>query len=185
MGGFIKTAWWATKRSTSQLLGVPLNPNSYVEFAIRDLAIRYAVAVDDCDLPSVLNKFTKSGSFERAGQKVEGQEELSSFFTGMMDRYILTRHLIHMHTVEVSRRRVSGVVHGSAELVLDDTLYLSAFRWHDLYELEAGEWKFSNRQLKFIYYMPATELANEISAVKRVRIPGAEPQTSEHLNISS
>jgi uncharacterized protein (TIGR02246 family) len=153
------------------------------ESEIRDLAIRYSVAVDDGDLPAVLDSFTKSGSFERAGQVVRGQDALRSFFEGMVDRYVLTRHLVEMHTIDPLEEpdRVSGMVHGSAELVFGDTLYRVAYRYHDLYEREQNRWKFANRQLLFIYYLAARDLIDTIAENTRVRIPGTEAMPSEHL----
>ena len=154
------------------------------EVAIRDMAVRYSVAVDDCDLPSVVSSFTESGVFERAGQQIQGHDQLRSFFAGMMERYALTRHLVEMHTVDPLEvhDRASGMVHGSAQLVLENTAYVAAFRYRDQYEREDGRWRFAKRQLRFIYYLPATELFDGIVAEDRVRMPGTEPQPSEHLD---
>jgi hypothetical protein len=153
------------------------------ELEIKDLAIRYSAAVDDGDLAIVVDSFTRSGSFERAGQVVTGHEDLRTFFAAMADRYVLTRHLVEMHTIDPphERERASGTVHGSAELVMGDTLFRAAYRYHDLYALEADRWRFASRQLRFIYYLPAAELDDAISSPDRVRIPGTDPKPSEHL----
>jgi ketosteroid isomerase-like protein len=150
---------------------------------IRDLAIRYSIAVDDGDLPTILECFTQEGGFERAGQAVRGQEALKSFFEGMVDRYALTRHVVEMQIVDplVEPDRASGMVSGNAELVFGDTLYKVAYRYSDLYEREQDRWRFANRQLRFIYYLPAKELIDTIAENTRVRIPGTEPAPSEHL----
>lgn len=150
---------------------------------IRNLAIRYSIAVDDGDLPTILQCFTQSGRFERAGQAVEGQEDLQSFYDGMVDRYALTRHVVEMQIVDplVEPDSASGMVSGNAELVFEDTLYKVAYRYNDLYEREQDRWKFANRQLRFIYYLPANDLIDTIAENTRVRIPGTEPAPSEHL----
>ena len=154
------------------------------DLAIKDLAVRYSVAVDDRDLPVVLDSFTASGSFERAGQVVRGQDDLRSFFSGMMDRYVLTRHLVEMHIVDPREHvdRASGTQHGSAELVLGDTLYRAAYRYRDRYEREEGRWRFASRQLRFVYFLPAAELIDGVPTHDRVRLPGHDTRPSEHLD---
>lgn len=154
------------------------------ELDIRDLTVRYSIAVDDGDLPAIIECFTKEGGFERAGQPVRGHDALRAFFKGMVDRYALTRHVVEMQTLDPLEEpdRATGLVHGRAELVFGDTFYQVAYRYNDVYEREDGRWRFADRQLRFIYYLPAKDLAETIVEDTRVRIPGTDPMPSEHLH---
>src|SRR5574340_1348427 len=54
---------------------------------IRDLASRYALAVDDHDIRTVLAMFTNDGTFEVAGRTLRGHREIRAFYIDSMDRY--------------------------------------------------------------------------------------------------
>ena len=149
--------------------------------AIRDLAIRYSVAVDDGDLFTVVDSFTADGAFERGDRVVRGSDELREFFSAASGTYALARHVVEMHTIDFDDKpgHASGIVHGSAQLVRDGVFHVAAFRYHDQYEQEAEGWRFTRRRLHYLYFLPAAELVDGIASEDRVRLPTIGAATEE------
>ncbi|MBI1376610.1 MAG: nuclear transport factor 2 family protein [Frankiales bacterium] len=162
--------------------------------AIRNLSAVYSMAVDGHDLATTLACFTEHGAFERAGVTTAGQDALHSFFTTMMSRYSTTLHTPEMHVITVEQgdpRTASGVATGHAELVLEGTLMLAAYRYDDEYAVEAGRWRFSRRRLRYTYVLPFESMATGFGDTRRIRwpqtpfqeadLPESLPTWSDHL----
>ena len=153
--------------------------------AIRDLAALYAVAVDDHDLAGVLACFAPDGSFTRAGVRSTGTEELTAFYRKMMGRYRTMLHVTHSHVVQVRGDHATGLLSGHAELALDDTLMVTAYRYDDSYALVDGRWVFTDRGLCSMYVVPVDELALSFRDDQRIRWPGMEPRTADYPETAS
>ncbi len=151
------------------------------ETAIKDLAVRYSVAVDDGDLPTVVESFTSDGVFMRGEQEIRGSAALREFFTAATAVYDLARHAVDMHTVDFGDQpgRATGIVHGSAQLVRDNTFHVAAFRYSDEYEYEDGGWRFARRDISYIYFLPAADLIGGIISEDRVRLPAISPASQD------
>ena len=52
---------------------------------IRDLAGRYALAVDDHDIDAVLSMFTEDGVFAVAGTELCGREQIRPFYVSSIN----------------------------------------------------------------------------------------------------
>ncbi len=51
---------------------------------------------------------------------------------------------------------------------------VTALRYHDTYRREGGRWRFADRLLSFLYYVPAAEYAEALASPSRMRVY-AEP----------
>lgn len=149
--------------------------------AIRDLVVRYSVAVDDGDVATVVDSFTADGVFQRGDQEVAGAEALHAFFSAASGTYDLARHIVEMHTIDLDAdlAGASGTVHASAQLVRGPTFHVAAFRYDDRYLLEAGRWRFAHRRIDYLYFLPAAELIEGITSTERVRLPTITPADHE------
>jgi uncharacterized protein (TIGR02246 family) len=139
---------------------------------IRDLAGRYALAVDDHDLETVLSMFTEDGVFEVAGRELAGRDEIRPFYVDSMDRYHTMLHTPEIHLVTmVDESRATGIMTGHAELAVHDTLMITAFRYRDRYAKVDGTWLFERRSVAFMYAVPFESMASSFRTSKRIRWP--------------
>jgi uncharacterized protein (TIGR02246 family) len=143
--------------------------------AISDLAVLYMMAVDDHDIERVLACFAPDGSFTRAGTTSRGGAQLRAFYIAMMDRYITTLHTPHSHVIQLdSADQGSGLMTGHAELSLDGTLMVAAYRYADIYVRLESRWLFQSRSLQFMYVTPFQEMATTFTGDRRIRWPETE-----------
>jgi hypothetical protein len=144
--------------------------------ALRDLVSTYSLSRDACDLETLLDLFTPEGVFEFAGTPTRGRAELETFYRGTMSRYRTTLHVTHEHLVDIGSTRAAGVVVGHGELALDDMLMLAAYRYDDEYVKVDDRWYFEYRRLRFMYTVPADQLATSFTTSDRIRWPGTTPR---------
>jgi uncharacterized protein (TIGR02246 family) len=155
------------------------------EVAIRNLTALYAMAVDDHDIERVLSCFADDGAFTRAGKTVRGKTDLRTFFVTMMDRYITTLHTPHSHVIAPDGLdQAKGVTTGHAELSLEGTLMMAAYRYTDVYSRLDNRWTFQSRDLQFMYVLPFQDMASAFVNTSRIRwpqLPYAEADFPETL----
>ncbi|WP_064076116.1 nuclear transport factor 2 family protein [Prescottella equi] len=139
---------------------------------IRDLAGRYALAVDDHDIDAVLSMFTEDGVFEVAGTELCGRGQIRPFYVSSMDRYHTMLHTPEIHLVTIEDdSRASGIMTGHAELAVHDTLMMTAFRYRDRYVRWDGAWLFERRTVSFMYAVPFESMGSSFRTTKRIRWP--------------
>ncbi|MFD5812290.1 MULTISPECIES: nuclear transport factor 2 family protein [Rhodococcus] len=139
---------------------------------IQDLVAAYAIAVDDHDLETLLSLFTEDGEFERAGSIARGREEIREFYVAAMDRYSLTLHSPQSDQISVDGDRARGLLTGRAELALDGTLMMAAYRYSDEYARVDGRWLFRRRDLRFMYAVPFERMNAGLCTTERIQWPG-------------
>lgn len=132
--------------------------------AIRDLVVRYGMAVDDRDMATVGELFTPDAVFRHGEDSMvnHGREEIVAFYTDRLRAFGATCHYPNGHLVELGDAdEASGVVCAHAELAVDDRTYVTALRYHDRYRCDGeGVWRFSERRLAMLYYMDLAELVD-------------------------
>jgi uncharacterized protein (TIGR02246 family) len=140
--------------------------------AIRDLAALYVMAVDDHDIERVLDCFAPTGSFTRAGVKTTGHDALRTFYVAMMDRYVTTLHTPHSHVIATDdANSATGLSTGHAELSLNGTLMMAAYRYSDRYVRIGRRWVFEDRALRFMYVTPFQDMPTTFTGPARIRWP--------------
>ncbi len=143
--------------------------------ALSDLVALYAMALDDHDLPTVVDCFAPDGRFIRFGATATGHEELSACYAEIMNRYLTTLHVPDTQVARVDTEAGTGhgVATGHAELALDGRLLMAAFRYEDEYVRLDGRWVFRSRALRFMYTVPVEQMATSFADDRRIRLPGA------------
>ncbi|MEV0945152.1 nuclear transport factor 2 family protein [Rhodococcus sp. NPDC049939] len=147
---------------------------------IQDLAAAYAIAVDDHDIDTLVGLFSEDGTFERAGVVSRGHEEIRTFYVRAMGRYSLTLHTPQSNQIAVDGDRAKGLLTGQAELALDGTLMMAAYRYSDDYVRHDDRWLFASRHLRFLYATPFRDLETAVTTTDRIRWPGTDPQPAEY-----
>jgi uncharacterized protein (TIGR02246 family) len=148
---------------------------------LQDLVNRYAMAVDDHDLAAVAGMYAADGCFARRGRVSTGRDQVLRSLEKSMRRYGPTIHTAHTLVITWDDDdHARGVATGHAELALRGDLILAAYRYRDQYRREADGWRFTRRELRFIYGTPAAELASALSGALRLRWPD-EPATEADI----
>lgn len=129
---------------------------------LRDLAHRYALAVDSRDAAMLAGLFTADGIMRgkgQAGARYAGAQGFARMIAEVEASFGATMHNVFNQTYEqAADGTVTGHVTGVASHVLpggedaqDLTLLDFAMRYHDRYAREGGGWKFADRQLEVVW----------------------------------
>jgi len=152
---------------------------------IEDLGAAYAVAVDDHDIETLVNLFTENGTFDRSGPVSHGRNEIRAFYVQSMERYALTLHTPQSSQIIINGDHAKGLLTGQAELALDGTLMMAAYRYADSYTRTGNRWRFERRRLRFMYAVPFAEMEAGLTTTSRIRWPGAPPQDAQYPETES
>ncbi len=130
--------------------------------AIRDLVVRYGMAVDDREMEQIAALFTKDAVFRHGDGAIvnNGRKEIVDFYTDRLASFGATYHYADTHLIELDGADdAHGIVCAHAELAIEDATYITALRYHDKYQREDGVWKFAERSIAMLYFMDMADLA--------------------------
>ena len=114
------------------------------QLAIRQLAARYAVAVDARDLDSLVALFVDDVDCGRFGT---GRDALRAFYTPVLQRFYRSVHHNGGHTIDLTDGdHATGKVYCRAEHEVGDEWIVQLLCYHDDYERRDGEWQFARRR---------------------------------------
>lgn len=145
--------------------------------AIQQLTSTYCFAIDDRDLETVGQLFTRNGHFgsHDGAMSARGREAIVEQFRGRFSVLGASNHVAHNQTIHLdSDTRAHGVVSSHAEVWRMERTMLVALRYTDQYEKEDGAWRFAERLLSFMYYVPVEDYASAMGRLDRNRA-GATP----------
>ncbi len=137
--------------------------------AIRALVALYSVARDDHDLDRLIPFFAPEGVFEIGEVPVRGHVELRAFYLANMRKYRTSNHVTHTHVIQIDGDEAIGLVTGHAELAYAGTLVVAGYRYSDAYIRRDHRWMFAHRRLRFMYAVPADQLATSFTDELRMR----------------
>lgn len=118
---------------------------------IRQLAVRYALAVDAKDLDSLAVLFAEDVDNGRYGP---GRDGVKTFYDHVLRAFHCSVHLVANHVIEFDDdRHAHGIVYCRAQHhVLDPEHWFDqALAYWDSYERAGDEWLFRRRELKSWY----------------------------------
>lgn len=125
---------------------------------LRELAFRYAQAVDGCDADGLLTLFTPNGSVGGMDATVpafQGPDDLRLMIAQVKASFVKTMHNVFNQTFEIEPDTAiaTGETYCVASHVMDDmnggwNLLDMAIRYHNDYTRTAGGWKFARRRLQ-------------------------------------
>ncbi|MDQ7903707.1 nuclear transport factor 2 family protein [Phytohabitans sp. ZYX-F-186] len=117
--------------------------------AIRQLAARYAVALDSRDVAAMADLFVED---VRVGEGRTGRAELRAFFDRILRPYRLTFHLIGNHRIDFDGPdTATGIVYCRPEHEVGDLWIVMPMAYLDRYERRDGTWYFASRRPKAFY----------------------------------
>jgi hypothetical protein len=136
---------------------------------LRDLTLRYCQAIDDSDWAALRELFTDGA--QAAG--ASGGDETVEVLRSIRSTYGRTIHTAHGQLVEFTDDdHATGMVPSHAELDIKGETVVCAMRYYDHYVREAGGWRFSRRDIAFVYALPWPRLAGALTDELPVHWPG-------------
>jgi uncharacterized protein (TIGR02246 family) len=143
---------------------------------LRELVARYGIAVDDRDIDALTELFTPDGSFRSVDGVMSaiGREAVIQQFHGRFAALKATNHIAHDQILQLGPEpdAAEGLVTSHAEVCREERVLIAALRYRDRYRRHEGRWRFAERVLSFLYYLPADEYAEGFASRLRVRVYG-------------
>jgi ketosteroid isomerase-like protein len=136
---------------------------------IRQLASRYAAALDRRDIPAMVELFVADVA---VGNGEVGRDALARWFDPVLRPYTTTFHLIGNHVIDVvDDDHATGIVYCRPEHEVGDLWIVMPMQYWDRYEREAdGRWRFRSRAPKVFY--AADVLEHPLAVQDRFHFPG-------------
>jgi uncharacterized protein (TIGR02246 family) len=143
------------------------------ESAIRALAARYCFAIDNHDLDAVADLFAADARvYSRDGvMDATGRDAIIRQYEGRFRLLGPSNHVSHDHWIRFADDpdRAEGLLSAHAELWRNDEMMVTALRYDDVYVREGGTWRFAERALSFLYYIPIGDYARILGQEDRMR----------------
>ena len=118
--------------------------------ALRELADRYARAVDRRDWALAASLFSEDCVLQGPGYQLVGRAKILAGLR-LIDRYSATQHSVHNQLVEVDGDRATGETYCTAHHVYErdgrQRMLDWGIRYQDHCEREAGAWRYARRDL--------------------------------------
>ena len=116
---------------------------------IRQLASRYAVALDARDLDTLVSLFVDD---VRVGRDLVGRKALRDNFADQLRDLGITILSVGNHVIDVSDDdHATGIVSCRGEIEMGDRWVVQAIQYHDTYERRRGNWLFVRRRHLLFY----------------------------------
>ena len=111
---------------------------------IRQLAYRYALAIDSRDIDTLIGLFVED---VRVGRDTFGREALRENFEAQLREVGITILFVGNHLIDFqSDNKATGVVYCKNETQIDDHWIHQAIQYRDDYERRNGQWLFVRRR---------------------------------------
>ena len=121
--------------------------------SIRQLAYRYALAVDSRDLDTLVELFVDD---VRVGREASGRDALRAWFFDLLRGFGTTIHFVGNHIIDfVSNNEALGIVTCRDELEVGAEWLVGFIQYWDDYSRQEGTWLFRRRRLKRWYLSDA------------------------------
>lgn len=150
---------------------------------IRQLIARYGYVVDARDIDGIPLLFTPDGRFRSRDGVIDaaGRDEVVKAFHGRYSALTFSLHWTHDVIVELDPEdpdRATGIVGSHAEVCRNGVPMVTGLRYDDVYRRHEGRWRFADRLLSFVYYVPVGQYAEALGAPDRMRAY-AEPRAAD------
>jgi SnoaL-like domain len=145
--------------------------------AIQELGILYGFIMDERDEKGIREIFCEDATLrsEDGVFAANGLEEIVSTYMGRFAALGPTNHFSHGHVVrfdDSDPNRAIGLLASHAEVSRNGVAMQVALRYKDTYRKENGRWKFADRLMGYMYYLPFTELPEGLGDRNSVRAYG-------------
>jgi hypothetical protein len=152
---------------------------------IGQLPIRYALAVDQRDVPAWVSLFVPDVHMGRLGR---GRAALTAYIEPQLRWFYRSIHQICGHRVELREHDADGIpvsavgqVYCRAEHEVDDRWIVMAIRYDDVYRCVEGEWLFERRRERHWYAADHTQRPQAVRfdgwerSGEPAALPGSDP----------
>jgi ketosteroid isomerase-like protein len=144
------------------------------ESQIRGLIARYCFTIDDRELPAIAALFTDDArvASEDGVMEARGIDAIMAQYHGRFA--VLGPGAHYMHDVAIDfpdtdPDRAIGRVSGHAELWRRDRMMVAGLRYRDAYRRTLAGWRFAERVISFLYYVPIEDYPNILAHRDRNR----------------
>jgi ketosteroid isomerase-like protein len=146
-------------------------------FAIAEIVANYCKSCDDRDVPLLRSLFTDDAVIRSKDGVMtsEGIDAVMQMYGGRFDALGISVHWTHDQIVrfdDADPDLATGEVFGHAEAHRNGQTLVAALRYDDIYRRVNGAWKFKQRTLAFLYYVPVEEYASALGETDRQRAYG-------------
>ena len=129
---------------------------------IAELIARYCLVMDNRDVDAIEALFTEDVHVWSADgvMNSRGRQAAVDMFKGRFAVLGPSNHFTHDRIVEFDAAdpdRATGLVLSHAEMQRKGQPMLAAIRYQDVYQRSDGRWRFRERGLSFMYYVPTAE----------------------------
>jgi ketosteroid isomerase-like protein len=143
---------------------------------LRELVARYGIAIDDRDIAALTELFTPDGSFRSVDgvMSAVGRDAVIQQFHGRFAALQASNHTAHEQIIDFGPHpdAAEGLVTSHAEVCRHGRTFIAALRYRDRYRRHEGRWRFAERLLSFLYYLPVEEYAEGFASRLRIRAYG-------------
>lgn len=145
--------------------------------AIEELAVLYGFIMDERDEEGIRQIFCEDATLRSQDGvfAAKGIEEIVKTYLGRFAALGPTNHFSHGHVIRFDADDpdvATGLLASHAEVTRDGVAMQVALRYKDVYRRVDGRWRFADRLMSYMYYMPIAELAEELGDRDSVRAYG-------------
>lgn len=142
------------------------------ESQIRQLVARYCFYIDDREIDRVATLFTDDGTLRSADgvMNATGVGAIIDQYHGRFDVLGPGHHFMHDIQIDFvgdGKAEAAGRVTGHAELWRNGKMMVAAIRYKDVYRNTDDGWRFHDREISFLYYVPVSEYPDILSGPNR------------------
>ncbi|TDO48686.1 enoyl-CoA hydratase/carnithine racemase [Kribbella sp. VKM Ac-2527] len=145
--------------------------------AIQELGVLYGFVMDERDEDGIREIFCADATLRSQDGvfAASGIEEIVTTYLGRFAALGPTNHFSHGHLIRFDPTdpdRATGLLASHAEVSRNGVAMQVALRYKDVYRREAGRWRFADRLMSYMYYLPFDELGAGLGDRDSVRAYG-------------
>jgi hypothetical protein len=130
--------------------------------AIGELVVLYGYVMDEHDSAGIRDLFCSDATMRSSDGVVDasGIDEIVEMFQGRYAVLGPTNHFTHGHVIRFDDEApdiATGLLSSHAEVIRNGVPMLVALRYEDRYRRVDGRWRFADREMSYMYYLPAGE----------------------------
>lgn len=150
---------------------------------IREILVRYGLAVDDRDYELLGSLFTSDAVLRQASGVVKGKGPgVLQYFVDHLPELGPTNHFVHGEVVEFDDAdpdRATGVVTSHAEVLRQNVPMITAMRYLDTYRRDDGVWRFAERVQTYMYFLDVRDYPTYFGSPLRIRTNPDDPKPGD------
>lgn len=145
--------------------------------AIEELCMQYCIACDDRDMALLADCFTPDVRITASNGSMDanGLAAVMDMYEGLFAVRGPGFHWSHDRTIvfdDADHDSATGQILAHAETCPAGRVSIAGIRYADRYRRQGGRWRFAERKLDFVYYVPLQDYIARFPRRDRVLTPG-------------